>query len=828
MGLHALFAALLSRYSNETDIVVGSPVANREQPEIAPLIGFFVNTLVLRADLSEAPSFNTLLTQCRATALDAYAHQQVPFEQLVEVLQPNRHLSHHPLFQVMLALQNNDTAELNLPGVEVQFEAPDLTIAKFDLTLNVVQDANGLALDWEYNQDLFKAETVARLAGHFEALLQAALTQPERPLAELDILTVEEKQQQLVEWNDTQQDFPSELCIHQLVEAQAAEQPDATALVFNQQSLSYGELNQRANQLAHYLLEQGVRRDTLVGLCAERSFEMMIGLLGILKAGGAYVPLDPSYPSERLGHMIEDSGVGVIITQQHLIHDLPKDSAQASYRTIALDCSEVQQQLSHYIQENIDPTLIGLTSRHLAYVIYTSGSTGKPKGVLVEHRGVINAVSDQVQRFDVTRTSRIGQIAAISFDTSVLDWSLALSTGAALYLYPHDVILSPSELSNRVAHDVLTHCILTPALLPHLDSRLWESVQTLVVGGDQCALEVAQAWSEKRRFFNAYGPTEATIDCCVFEYKGSPSVLPIGRPINNVEVYVLSPEQQLVPIGVPGELYVGGVGLARGYLNRPELTADKFIAHPFSDDPDARLYRTGDLVRWLPDGNLVFLGRLDHQVKIRGFRIELGEIESQLLREPSVKEAVVLAREDRGGDKRLVAYVTAAETPEALDEGTLMESLRQRLKAVLPDYMVPSAFVVLEQLPLTPNGKVDRKALPEPDLAQVTGAYEAPQSLTEARLAELWQTLLHLNSPVSRDAHFFELGGHSLLGVRLLAGIREQFALDIPIKTLFAQPILSELAVALDAEASMAGQAIQVPPMVARDPQLTALPLSYA
>ncbi|WP_284192698.1 AMP-binding protein, partial [Vibrio zhanjiangensis] len=332
------------------------------------------------------------------------------------------------------------------------------------------------------------------------------------------------------------------------------------------------------------------------------------------------------------------------------------------------------------------------------------------------------------------------------------------------------------------------------------------------------------------RLFNHYGPTETHVVtlCEVTDFHHAGSAASIGQLLGNTEGYVLSPEQQLVPIGVSGELCIGGVGLARGYLNRPELTADKFIAHPFSDDPEARLYRTGDLVRWLPDGNLAFLGRLDHQVKIRGFRIELGEIESELLREPSVKEAVVLAREDRGGDKRLVAYVTEAEVPEALDEDALIESLKQRLKAVLPDYMVPSAFVVLEQLPLTPNGKVDRKALPEPDLAQVTGAYEAPQSLTEARLAELWQTLLHLHSPVSRDAHFFELGGHSLLGVRLLASIREQFALDIPIKTLFAQPILSELAAALDAEASMAGQGIQVPPMVARDPQLTALPLSYA
>ena len=478
MGLHALFSALLSRYSNETDIVVGSPVANREQPEIAPLIGFFVNTLVLRADLSEAPSFHTLLTQCRATALDAYAHQQVPFEQLVEVLQPNRHLSHSPLFQVMLALQNNETAELTLPDVEVQFEAADLTIAKFDLTLNVAQDAEGLALDWEYNQDLFKAETVARLARHFEALIQAALTQPERPLAELDILTAAEKQQQLVEWNDTQQDFPDKLCIHQLVEAQAAEHPEATALVFNNESLGYGELNQRANQLAHYLLEQGVRPDTLVGLCAERGFEMIVGLLGILKAGGAYVPLDSSYPSERLGYMIEDSGVGLIITQQHLIHDLPRGSVQASYRPIALDSAEVEQQLSNYAKENIDPALIGLTPKHLAYVIYTSGSTGKPKGVLVEHKGFVNVGFFQSKTFGISENSRVLQFASSSFDAGAWEWAMTLTQGGSLYLFPKTIIMSAEDLSKSIAEQGITHALINPALLPHLDSSLWESVQT--------------------------------------------------------------------------------------------------------------------------------------------------------------------------------------------------------------------------------------------------------------------------------------------------------------------------------------------------------------
>ncbi|EFP94763.1 non-ribosomal peptide synthetase, partial [Vibrio caribbeanicus] len=709
-------------------------------------------------------------------------------------------------------LSNNDRLRIS------EFQGVEST--HYPLTLSVIP-GDSLSLKLMYREARFNEDQVRQLLHHLEGLLQGlAHSKADTPLASITLLSEAEKQQ-LVEWNGTQQDFPDELCIHQLVEAQAAQQPEATALVFNHESLSYGELNQRANQVAHYLLEQGVRPDTLVGLCADRSFEMMIGLLGILKAGGAYVPLDPSYPSERLGHMIEDSGVELIITQQHLIHDLPRGAAQASYRSIALDCSEVQQQLSNYAKENIDPALIGLTPKHLAYVIYTSGSTGKPKGVLVEHKGFINVGFFQSKTFGISENSRVLQFASSSFDAGAWEWAMTLTQGGSLYLFPKTIIMSAEDLSKSIAELGITHALITPALLPHLDPSQWRSVDSLVVAGDQCSIHEAERWAQGRQFFNAYGPTETTIVCSIFKYDQERSELPIGKPVENAEFYILSPEQQLLPIGVPGELCIGGVGLARGYLNHPELTAEKFITHPFSDDPEARLYRSGDLVRWLPDGNLAFLGRLDHQVKIRGFRIELGEIESQLLLEPSVKEAVVVAREDRGGDKRLVAYVTTSETSEDLGgtEETLMDLLRQRLKAVLPDHMVPSAFVVLEQLPLTPNGKVDRKALPEPDLAQVTGSYEAPQSLTEARLAELWQTLLHLNSPVSRDAHFFELGGHSLLGVRLLASIREQFALDIPIKTLFAQPILSELAAVLDAEVLTAGQGIQVPPMVARDPQ---------
>ncbi|WP_252724512.1 amino acid adenylation domain-containing protein, partial [Vibrio hepatarius] len=540
--------------------------------------------------------------------------------------------------------------------------------------------------------------------------------------------------------------------------------------------------------------------------------------------------------------MIEDSGVGFIITQQHLIHGLPKGSAQASYRPIALDCPTVQQQLSDYTQENIDPALIGLTSKHLAYVIYTSGSTGRPKGVLQTHRMLVNLMQRQQLSGALVEPYKSLQLTSFGFDVAAQEMFTALTTGGSLHLEQADLRLDIPGLYDFIHEQRIERLFVVPAVLSLLtdyitkNERALPHMKEVITAGEALILGASLCEFFNRhthcRLFNHYGPTETHVvtlfEVTDFHHVGSAAS--IGQLLGNTEGYVLSPEQQLLPIGVPGELYIGGVGLARGYLNRPELTAETFITHPFSDDPEARLYRTGDLVRWLPDGNLAFLGRLDHQVKIRGFRIELGEIESQLLQQSIVKEAVVLAREDRAGDKRLVAYVTAAETPEALDvtEEILIDSLRQRLKAVLPDYMVPSAFVVLEQLPLTPNGKVDRKALPEPDLAQVTGAYEAPQSATEGRLAELWQTLLHLGSPVSRDAHFFELGGHSLLGVRLLACIREQFALDIPIKTLFAQPILSELAAALDAEASMAGQGIQVPPMVARNPQLTALPLSYA
>ena len=741
----------------------------------------------------------------------------------------------------MLALQNNETAELTLPGIEVQFEAADLTIAKFDLTLNVAQDAEGLALDWEYNQDLFKVETIARLARHFEALLQAALTQPERPLAELDILTAEEKQQQLVEWNDTQQDFPDELCIHQLVEAQAAEQPDATALVFNHQCLSYGELNQRANQVAHYLLEQGLRPDTLVGLCAERSFEMMIGLLGILKAGGAYVPLGPSYPSERLGHMIQDSDVGVIITQRHLIDSLPRGS-QASYRTIALDCSEVQQQLSHYIEENIDPTLIGLTSRHLAYVIYTSGSTGRPKGVLQTHQMLVNLMQHQQLSGALVDPYRSLQLTSFGFDVAAQDIFTALTTGGSLHLEQVDLRLDIPRLYDFINEQRIERLFVVPAVLSLLtdyitkNERALPHIKEVITAGEALILGASLCEFFNRhthcRLFNHYGPTETHVVtlCEVTDFHHVGSAASIGQLLGNTKGYVLSPEQQLVPIGVPGELYIGGVGLARGYLNRPELTTEKFIAHPFSDDPEAPLYRTGDLVRWLPDGNLAFLGRLDHQVKIRGFRIELGEIESELLCEPSVKEAVVLAREDRGGDKRLVAYVTASEMPEILEatESALIDSFRQRLKAVLPDYMVPSAFVVLEQLPLTPNGKVDRKALPEPDLAQVTGVYEAPQSPTEVRLAELWQTLLHLNSPVSRDAHFFELGGHSLLAMKLVAAINDTFSTHLLIKTIFSNSYLHQLAEQIDNQHSKENVWQPLVEMHSNDESMKSLPIVYA
>jgi amino acid adenylation domain-containing protein/non-ribosomal peptide synthase protein (TIGR01720 family) len=796
MGLHAVFSVLLSRYSNETDIVIGSPIANREQSEIEHLIGFFVNTLVLRSDLSDQPSFTSLLNQIKATLLDAYAHQQVPFEQIVEHLQPERNLSHSPLFQIMLVLHNNENSLLDLPELTLSPIGQDWVVAKYDLTLNVSDGNEGLQMDWEFNTDVFDPETIKRMAGHFETLTQALVALPDENVFSAQMLSSTEHHQLLVEWNDTAAYYPKDTCIHELFEAQVEKNSDAVAVIFEGQQLSYGELNKKANQLAHYLVdEREVKPDTLVGICIERSLDMVVGILAILKAGGAYVPLDPEYPEARLQYMLDDTKLTTALTKLHLRGNTPINDAQALY----IDDSQIQQQLSMLSTANIQPDFLKLHNRNLAYVIYTSGSTGNPKGSLLTHRGLCNLALMQKNDLKVSSDSRVLQFASLSFDAATFEFCMALPQGGALILPSNRSVKSPDELSEIVMKHRVTHATLPPALLPLLDINKWNSVETLIAAGETCSKQLALRWSQGRIFINAYGPSEATVCSTMGTFKHGQSILHIGKPIQNTQVYVFG-KNNLVPIGVAGELYIGGVGLSRGYLNRSNLTEINFIPNPFSDKENLlgseRLYKTGDLVRWLPDGNLEFLGRIDNQVKIRGFRIELGEIENTLMSYSDVKNVVVLAKEDEAGNKYIAAYV-AVESVTAIEgngneRSVFIEQLRQYLSQRLADYMIPAAFVFLEALPLTSNGKVDRKALPEPDVSVQQNDYIAPRTETEKVLCEIWQDVLGVER-VGVSDNFFHLGGHSLLVMQVISRAR-QYCVDIIARQFFVHPTLADLA----------------------------------
>ncbi|MES2732439.1 MAG: amino acid adenylation domain-containing protein, partial [Bacteroidota bacterium] len=722
MGLHAAFSVLLSRYSNEKDIVVGSPIANREQMEVADLIGFFVNTLVLRSDLSGSPSFRSLLAQSKQMLLDAYAHQQVPFEQMVGRLQPERNLHHSPLFQVMLVLQNNAEGKLELPGLTLSPVEQGAGIAKYDLTLTVHESNQGLWLGWEYNTDLFEASTIARMATHFEVLLQGVLAAPQESVFAVEMLSAAERHQQLVEWNATAMEYPADQCMQELFEEQVTKNPDAVAVVFEDQQLTYGELNHQANQLAHYLIkERQVKPDSLVGICLDRSLEMVIGILGILKAGGAYVPLDPDYPEARLAYMLADAQLSTVLMQSHLRSRTPISEAQA----LCLDDTLVQAQLHTQSIENIPVQHLGLQSNHLAYVIYTSGSTGQPKGVLVEHHSVINLGLNIQAMGLLTSGDQWGWTASYAFDASV-QCITQLILGRSLNVISNQRKQDPFLLLEVLGSLGVIDC--TPMMVEAwfaagIDYRL----PNLIIGGEAISSKLWNLlvdWQAKynKKAINVYGPTECTVNFsgCVIE-----GILPhIGKALGNTKAYVLNGDASVCGQGIPGELYIGGVGVARGYLNRPDLTAERFMANPFYDPNDPasseRLYKTGDLVRWLSDGKLEFLARIDHQVKIRGFRIELGEIEHALTSYVIVRDAVVLAKASSTGDKRLVAYVVTDESKETIAHSQeLIDRLRQHLRQTLPEYMLPAVFVLLDHLPLTPNGKVDRQALPDPDLSQL-------------------------------------------------------------------------------------------------------------
>ncbi|NCS00741.1 MAG: amino acid adenylation domain-containing protein [Microcystis aeruginosa G13-11] len=823
MTLLAAFDALLYRYTGSSDILVGTPIANRNRGEIEGLIGFFVNTLVMRTDLSDNPSFSQLLTRVREVTMDAYAHQDLPFEMLVEALQPERDLSHTPLFQVAFVLQNTPKSEIAMTGLTVTDLPPENTTAKFDLTLAMVNTDDGLKGVWEYNTDLFESSTIERLSGHFLNLLGGIVANPQARISQLPLLTESETNQLLIEWNNTQVDYPEYKCIHQLFEEQVKRTPDAVAVVCSQQQLTYNELNCRANQLAHYLQKLGVKADTLVGISLERSLDMIVGLLGILKAGGAYLPLDPDYPSERLQFAIADAQLSLLLTQEGLIDKLPEHQAPL----ILLD------RFTEEINQNSQDNLTGVvTANNLANLIYTSGSTGKPKGVMVEHRGLFNLAQAQIKTFNLQSNYRILQFASLNFDASIWEIIMAMGAGATLYLDTKDALMPGLPLMGRLKDYGITHVTLPPSALAALPLEEIPELQTIIVAGEACSEELIKQWATGRNFFNAYGPTETSVCATVEKWTDATEKITIGRPIANTQIYILDSHLQPVPIGVPGELHIGGMGLARGYLNRPELTQEKFIPNPFEKDEvipptplnkggnePSKLYKTGDLGRYLPDGKIEYLGRIDNQVKLRGFRIELGEIEALLNQNEAVQSSCVIVREDNLGDKRLVAYVV----PQPEINLTINE-IRQFLRAKLPDYMVPTAFVLLDTFPLTPNGKIDRRALPVPDL-QSQGEYIAPRNPIEEKMAQIWAEVLKLKR-VSIEDNFFELGGHSLLATQVISRLQETFEIVVPLRYLFESPTIAQLSAVILKELQT-GLGLKLPSIVPVNRE-DDIPLSWA
>ncbi|MEH1767283.1 MAG: amino acid adenylation domain-containing protein [Nostoc sp.] len=783
MTLLAAFQTLLWRYTGNEDIVVGSPIANRNRQEIEGLIGFFVNTLVLRTNLAGNPTFGELLTRVREVALGAYAHQDLPFEQLVEQLQPQRDLSYTPLFQVMFVLQNAPMSALELPGLTLSLLESESRTAKFDLTLYMTETAQGLVGTLEYNTNLFESNTISRMAGHLQTLLSGIVANPIQHLKDLPLLT-EVELALLAEWNHTEVEYPQHQCIHQLFEAQVERSPDAIAVVFEDQQLTYRELNTRANQLAHYLRSLGVKPEVLVGICVERSLYMVIGLLGILKAGGAYVPLDPTYPQERLSFILEDAKVPLLLTQARLVKAIPQH--QSKVVCLDTDCLLIAQ-------ENKENSITEVTTSNLAYVIYTSGSTGQPKGVQIPHSALSNFLQAMRQTPKLTEQDTLLAVTTISFDIAALELFLPITVGARLEVLSREVASNGMQLSAKLTDSNATVIQATPATWQLLLAAGWEGNHQLKIlcGGEALPGHLAnQLLNRCDSLWNMYGPTETTIWSAACLVETVSSIVPISRPIANTQFYILDQQGQLVPVGVPGELHIGGDGLARGYLNQPELTAEKFIPNSFSNKLAARLYKTGDLAHYLPNGNIEYLGRIDHQVKIRGFRIELGEIEALINRYPAVRETVVVVREDSADSQRLVAYVVSHS-----EQTLTMTELRRFLESKLPNYMVPAAFVMLEALPLTPNGKVDRKVLPAPDTArpELEAVYQPPQTEVEQTIAKIWQEVLHVKD-VGINDNFFELGGHSLLLLQVHSKLQKIFESDLLVLDLFRYPTISSLA----------------------------------
>ena len=768
---------LLSKYSGQEDIIIGSPIAGRPHADLEKIIGIFVNTIAMRNHLEESLTYEDFLKRVKENALKAYENQDYQFDELVEKLSIPRDISRNPLFDVMFTMQNFDSKQIKLKGLAVKGYNQENKIAKFDLTLSASELEENIILNFEYSTKLYKKETIERMVEYFINILKVVTEDTKVKLKKIEMLTKEEKHKLLYEFNDTYADYPREKTIHELFEEQVERTPDNIAVVFEDKKLTYRELNEKANRIARTLREKGVEADTIVGIMVERSLEMIVGIMGILKAGGAYLPIDPNYPEERIEYMLVDAKVDILVTSNKLMN-------YVKYNTnIVVDISD--EEISTESSENL---ILNNKANSLAYVIYTSGSTGKPKGVMIEHRGICNLLLSWQNDFEIKKEDKIIQFASNSFDASVSEIFMALLLGGKLYIVSEETIGNFEKMEAFLIENEITMATFPPQYLMNLDVNKQYSLEKVVTAGSQTNSIIVNKWSNKVKYINAYGPTEATICSSVFkdtwQMDQMENVL-IGKPINNTSIYIVDCEYRITPLGVPGELCVSGEGLARGYLNRTELTAEKFVDNPFK--VGTKMYKTGDLARWLPDGNIEFLGRIDHQVKIRGFRIEPGEIESNILTYSGVNETIVVDREDETGSKYLCAYIVSENEIKVRD-------MREHLLEKLPAYMVPQYFVQLEKMPLTPNGKIDRKALPAPDGNLSIGVeYEGPRNEVEEKLASIWGEVLGIEQ-VGINDNFFELGGHSLKAVSLISKVNKELNVEMSLGEIFKLPTIKMFA----------------------------------
>ncbi|MBS2772897.1 amino acid adenylation domain-containing protein [Anoxybacillus sp. PDR2] len=793
MTLLSAFKILLYRLSGQKDIIVGSPIANRNTEEVEQLIGCFVNNLVLRTDLSGNPTFRELLNLTKKNTTSALSNQEVPFEKILQKVNFKRNNSYSPIFQVMFVFQNTPKQKLNLHNLTIETSRNYNGTCKYDLTLEVTESKNGMECVFEYNNELFKSSTIERWTRHFITLLENIVDNPDKKVSYLSILTHEEKKELLVTWNRTKKEFSKEKCIHHLFEEQVKLNPNKIAVTYENQSITYQELNFSANQLANYLLKNGLHKESLVGICLERSLDMIIALLGVLKAGGAYVPLEPEHPPDRLNFVVKDAKVSIVLTQEKYLEKfmLPKN------KIILMDKNK--DSISNESEKDLE---INCNSGNLVYTIYTSGSTGTPKGVCVEHKQLLNYVYDRIIKLNLNETPRLSYatVSTLAADLGNTPIFLSLCTGGHLHVISQERILDTSKLAEYFKLHSIDCLKVVPShlslLLSNEDGKYILPKRFLIVGGESLHFDLIERiynYEHSCVIINEYGPTEATIGTIDFVLKNinqkfSTDTVPIGKPISNTQIYILDEYYQPVPIGVPGEIFIGGESVARGYFNNPELTADKFLEIPEISKGN-RLYRTGDIARYLPDGNIEYIGRKDDQVKIRGFRVELGEIESIIRQHNNVRELAVIIHKTPNGNQSLVAYVSLFNK-----DANFQYDVRKYLKKRLPDYMIPAHFIEMENIPLTPNGKVNRSALPSPSTLHQPAdkIYVKPKTVLERGMVKIWEELLETDKIGITD-NFFEVGGHSLLAAKLVSKMRKNLGIDVSIQTVFSHPTIEKL-----------------------------------